>query len=169
MCMYVCRKAVLCKLYNPFKLLSVIYIQHNNNNNSYFTQLLYTWKQKKKDFLELLKFNVFSKHITQTSQLCSISKVRLVIKIKWVVITKWNIAHLLHGNIIIFSIITKRYNVHVPPWNDFRNSDRAEICFVKGDDTWVHHFTMQTKHMGIWVWALKQSFRGCWFHNSEEG
>jgi len=37
----------------------------------------------------------------------------------------------------------------------------AEICFVKGDDTWVHHFTMQTKHMRMRVWALTQSFRGC--------
>ena len=103
-CMYVCRKAVLCKLYSPFQLQFVIYIQqHNNNNNSYFTQLLYTWKQKKKDsIIELLKFNVFSKHITQSSHLCSISGVRLIIQIKWVVITELNTAHLLHGNIIIF-------------------------------------------------------------------
>lgn len=74
-CMLVCRKAVLCKLYSPFQLQFVIYIQHNNDSNSYFTQLLYTWKQKKDFLLELFKFNVFAKHITRSSQLCSISKV----------------------------------------------------------------------------------------------
>jgi hypothetical protein len=37
----------------------------------------------------------------------------------------------------------------------------VEIFFMKGDDTWVHHFTTQTKHGGMQAWALTQSFRGC--------
>jgi hypothetical protein len=75
-CMYVHRKAVLCKLYSPFQLQFVIYTQHNNDNNSYFTKLLYTWKQKKKGFLlKLFKFHVFSKHTTGSSELFSVSKV----------------------------------------------------------------------------------------------
>ena len=71
----------------------------------------------------------------------------------------------MHGNIIIFQ---HNHQVQRCTWNDFKNSDRAEICFVKGDDTWVHHFPTQnktkqnkTKHFGMQVWALTQSFRGC--------
>jgi hypothetical protein len=52
--------------------------------------------------------------------------------------------------------------------HEFENSIAVETGVLTGNETLEHHFTPQTKHVGIQFGLLTQHLEGHWFHNNEE-